>query len=759
MAQKLKRIETPTEIQREGSDVTLRLDYAASEFFPSLEDNSICMAQVMDQLIQNPGITRVVFYQKRDYEYDFEQVTLLTEIAKIQNGLVKKKAAFSPEHLGKSTETRRRYIQFQNIVYNWMKADPVGAYVELKRLDRHERILLNNQADSDERALTQKFLTLIAQVLGQLDKTKLILMASPYLAGYDPADRSVYRRVFSPTIKPDFMFTKLMAAFPQDGEEIDNYTLPDDAEVTIFKLPDTVQLLYHLTPPEFKLSEDKYMLLDEARRIISEHRPERSEFVNPGRMRQVFQNVGSDLLEELSDYNNIRLRSRDIDELTKILIRHSIGFGLIEVLLSDAKVQDITINSPMGKLPMFIVHQEFDDCTTNIIPAVSEGDSWASKMRLISGRPLDEANPIIDTELLLPYANARVAAIAPPLNPSGLAFAFRRHRDRPWTLPLMIQNRMMTPLAAGMLSFLVDGSRTMLVAGTRSAGKTSLLGAVMTEIMRKYRIITVEDTLELPVPALRELGFNVQSLKVASALTQGSTEVAADEGIRSTLRLGDSALIVGEVRSTEARALYEAMRVGALANVVAGTIHGDSPYGVFDRVVNDLGVPRTSFKATDIVVVANPIRSADGLHRWRRVTQITEVGKQWEQDPLAENGFRDLLKYDAKSDQLKPTSDLLNGESDILKGIAGNVKEWAGNWDAVWNNVLLRAKIKERLVEVAEKAGRPEILEAEFTITANDSFHRISDKIREELGSLDEKRILFEWEDWLKNTLKKNMQR
>ncbi|MBS3119671.1 type II/IV secretion system ATPase subunit [Candidatus Woesearchaeota archaeon] len=759
MAQKLKRIETPTEIQREGSDVTLRLDYAASEFFPSLEDNSICMAQVMDQLIQNPGITRVVFYQKRDYEYDFEQVTLLTEIAKIQNGLVKKRAAFSPEHLGKSTETRRRYIQFQNIVYNWMKADPVGAYVELKRLDRHERILLNNQADSDERALTQKFLNLIAQVLGQLDKTKLILMASPYLAGYDPADRSVYRRVFSPTIKPDFMFTKLMAAFPQDGEEIDNYTLPDDAEVTIFKLPDTVQLLYHLTPPEFKLSEDKYMLLDEARRIISEHRPERSEFVNPGRMRQVFQNVGSDLLEELSDYNNIRLRSRDIDELTKILIRHSIGFGLIEVLLSDAKVQDITINSPMGKLPMFIVHQEFDDCTTNIIPAVSEGDSWASKMRLISGRPLDEANPIIDTELLLPYANARVAAIAPPLNPSGLAFAFRRHRDRPWTLPLMIQNRMMTPLAAGMLSFLVDGSRTMLVAGTRSAGKTSLLGAVMTEIMRKYRIITVEDTLELPVPALRELGFNVQSMKVASALTQGSTEAAADEGIRSTLRLGDSALIVGEVRSTEARALYEAMRVGALANVVAGTIHGDSPYGVFDRVVNDLGVPRTSFKATDIVVVANPIRSADGLHRWRRVTQITEVGKQWEQDPLAENGFRDLLKYDAKSDQLKPTSDLLNGESDILKGIAGNVKEWAGNWDAVWNNVLLRAKIKERLVEVAEKAGRPEILEAEFTITANDSFHRISDKIREELGSLDEKRILFEWEDWLKNTLKKNMQR
>ena len=73
-------------------------------------------------------------------------------------------------------------------------------------------------------------------------------------------------------------------------------------------------------------------------------------------------------------------------------------------------------------------------------------------------------------------------------------------------------------------------------------------------------------------------------------------------------------MIVGEVRSVEARALYEAMRVGALANVVAGTIHGASPYGVFDRVVNDLQVPITSFKATDIITVVNPVKSADGMH-------------------------------------------------------------------------------------------------------------------------------------------------
>ncbi len=498
-------------------------------------------------------------------------------------------------------------------------------------------------------------------------------------------------------------------------------------------------------------------MLDAARKILAEHKPKRSEFVDPERMRQVFTNVGMDLLEELAGYRNIRLREKELNELTKILVRYTVGFGLVEILLEDEKVQDITINSPMGRTPIFIVHADYGDCMTNIMPTVTEAESWASKLRMISGRPLDEANPILDTELVLPDARARVAAITAPLNPTGLAYALRRHRDKPWTLPLFIKNKMLTPLAAGIMSFLIDGSRTMLVAGTRSSGKTSLLGSVMTEIMRKGRIVTIEDTLELPVDALRKMNYNIQGMKVASALTRGTTEVSADEGIRTTLRLGDSSLIVGEVRSVEAKALYEAMRVGALANVVAGTIHGDSPYGVFDRVVNDLGVPRTSFKATDIVIVANPVRSPDGLHRFRRVTQITEVRKQWEEDPLTEGGFVDLMKYDSKDDMLQPSRDLLAGDSDVIKSIAGSVREWAGNWEAVWDNILLRANMKQELVRTAEKLKNPDLLEANFSVLANDEFHRISENVREEVGALDSKKIYAEWTEWLKRAVKKPM--
>ena len=368
---------------------------------------------------------------------------------------------------------------------------------------------------------------------------------------------------------------------------------------------------------------------------------------------------------------------------------------------------------------------------------------------MISGRPLDEADPILDTELIFPNIRTRVAAITEPLNPNGLAFSFRRHRSKPWTLPLFIKNKMLNPLAAGLLSFLIVGSRTLLIAGTRSSGKTSLLGSLMLEISPKSRIITIEDSLELPIEALRRLRYNILRMKVRSALIKTSAEVSAEDGIRTSLRLGDSSLIIGEVRSSEAKALYEAMRIGALANVVAGTIHGASPYGVFDRVVNDLGVPATSFKATDIIVVANPIKSADGLHSWRRIISISEVRKHWKKDPLEEAGFRDLMRYNVEKDELEATPDLINGDSEVIKSIASKVKGWAGNWDAVWDNILLRARIKEEIVKISEELNKPKLLEASFNNLSNHEFHRISNEVINEKGLPLSEDVFPKWKKWL----------
>ncbi len=735
----------------EGEQRVLKIDYEDKAEVPSLENSPFCMSSTINILMKTGSVDRIEFKQREIFVYDKAAVDALYEIAELIKELSEEKNVLSNEYLGEvycPVCFPDRYNLLRIIVFLELREDPIGAYVHLIDAIKKEKIKLrsgigkcNHCGDTNE-----IFIKTLEMIFKKLESTALIQQVKENIKDYSPDDRSIYLKVFSSQIKPSFLYTKVMTSYPPDAEEIDSYSF-DDNKVIILKSKRDTRHIYHLTPPEFTLNEDDYMLLSEAREIVARHKPTRSEFLDPLRARRVFFNVERDLLGDLFRNKGQDVNAELLSKLADILVRYTIGFGVVELILSDPKIQDVVINAPASSNAISVIHSDYGECITNVVATPRDVENWATKLRLLSGRPFDQANPILDTELILPKARIRVAAIQEPLSPSGIAYSFRRHRSSPWTLPLFVKNKMISPLAAAVLSFMLDGSRTFLIAGTRSAGKTSLLGSFLIEIMRKHRIITIEDTLELPVMELKNLNYDIQSLKVRSALSIEKAGLSASEGIRSSLRMGDSCLIVGEIRSEEARALYEAMRVGALANVVAGTIHGDSAYGVFDRVVNDLNVPKTSFKATDIIVIANTIKDASGLKSKRRVTQIVEVRKEWEEDPLLENGFVPLFEYNPKTDELEPTDYLLQGDSEVIKSIAGNVRDWFGDWNAVWNNILLRKKIKEELIAVSEELKRPELLEADFVLKANDAFHKISDEVK------NSEQIYSEWKSWLNSAL------
>jgi archaeal flagellar protein FlaI len=745
------------EIRREGGEDVLYIDYSKENYVPSLVEQPEVMERTVDALIENPSASRIVFSQQKNYNYDFEETTTLQEIAQLYVSLLKQEKILSYRKLVKANQSsfKKRYNDLFSFLFQ-LKQDPITAYHSIRGYLFEAKARVDNL--SGHYKMDQiSYVNLLDDIIGRLKSTKLIEFVSNELKNYSPGDRSIYYRVFKPDIIPSFSFTRIISDFPNDAEIIKQYEIKNDdydiSTVTILKVKDDSKYVYHLTPPESVLKEDHNDLLNLARGVLIEHQPKAEEFTDVQRTRKVFFNIARDLIGDLAESKGLNVNYSDLNKLATILVRNTIGFGVVEILLQDTHAQDISLNSPISQVPIYVKLADYDECTSNILPSHEDANSWAAKFRMLSGSPLDEANPILDTQLEIGTLRARIAIIQEPLSPDGLAYSIRRHREDPWTLSLFIENHMLNSLAAGLLSFLIDGSRTLLVAGTRSSGKTSLLGSLLQEILSKYRIICVEDTLELPVESLRNLKYNIIRMKVRSALLKSNTGVGAAEGIRTSLRLGDSALIVGEVRSKEAKALYEAMRVGALANVVAGTIHGASPYGVFDRVVNDLGVPATSFKATDIIVVCNPVKSADGLHSWRRVVRISEIRKHWEEDPVAEGGFVDLMKYNVEKDELEPTDALMNGDSEIIKEIAGGIKGWAGNWDAVYDNIQLRGKIKKELVEYSKKIGSKEILEAGFNTFSNHIFHKISEEISQEKGLALSEDVFPRWKEEIEKEL------
>ncbi|MEM3402862.1 MAG: type II/IV secretion system ATPase subunit, partial [Candidatus Hadarchaeales archaeon] len=480
-------------------------------------------------------------------------------------------------------------------------------------------------------------------------------------------------------------------------------------------------------------------LLQEARRALLSSPPVVDRDIT--RARETVERLSEEIIARNVVERGTDVSREEVKWLAKYLGRFMAGLGILDILLADERVQDIYIDSPAGEIPVYLNHRDHAECVTNIFLTQTDIDSLVSKFRAMSGRPFSEADPVLDMDI----QGVRVAVVGPPLSPWGVAMALRRHKPTPWTLPQFIDVGFMTPKAAAFLSLLVDAQASILITGSRGSGKTSLLSALMLELLPRYRILTVEDTLELPVEHLRRLGFKIQPFRVQSVTSSTDVEMSAGEALRAALRLGESVLVIGEVRGEEARTLYEAMRVGTAGNSVLGTIHGATAKDVFERVVYDLGIHPSSFKATDVIVVAAPVRSRGRVERVRKLFQVTEVRKAWRKDPAAERGFTDLFSFDYCGMEAKPTPAL--SRSELVFRIA---RKWATTVENVLKNLEFREMVMKTLVERARNSGSRGLLEADFVVRSNLFWRGL---LEDELGkkNISYRRVFREWLEWLES--------
>ena len=460
--------------------------------------------------------------------------------------------------------------------------------------------------------------------------------------------------------------------------------------------------------------------------------------------REYFRHFGRQVITKLVKEGEFDINASRIELLSDIFARYTAGFGILEDILLDSRIQDIYVNAPVTNNPLHLV-VDGEEYTSNVYLSVSDVDTLASRFRALSGRAFSEASPVMDMDLK--NYHTRVTAISNPLTPHGIAFALRKHRQKPWTLAHFIANKMISPAAAGFLSFLIDGQASLLIAGSRGSGKTSLLSALILEIPQRFRILTIEDTSEIPVELLQKHGYKIQSL-ITKSISSGSNsaEINPTDALRTALRLGESVLILGEVRGVEAKVLFEAMRVGAAGNLIMGTIHGSTTRDVYERVVYDIGIPPTSFKAVDSVVVAAPIRSEGGIERKRRVIQISEITKTgWTVDPEPDSVFQDIMIYNTKKDELIPTNLLDMGQSETIGNIA---KKWGITIEKALQNIKLRTFIKKTLVDYSK--DNEELLEAYASRDANNAFWMFIEESKLQNDEVNYDQIRRKWLKWFK---------
>ncbi|MDD5417554.1 MAG: ATPase, T2SS/T4P/T4SS family [Candidatus Nanoarchaeia archaeon] len=691
--------------------------------------NPVCFRSILEKIEVEDNINKIILNRNFKKVFDFNSVKILVELKKF---ILK----FSEANLHLCSKCSKYLKNLENIKSD-LYTDPLKAYNRIKEE-------LENKNKCGE--CGEKYSNFIKDSFDAMDKLQLIKYAKE-VNGRNVKTNEIYHIIFHEHIKPDFITSLVDYSIPENARVVESYMV-DDSEIIIYENPERPDYVYHINAPEFELSNTELKILNEVMNEIGRKEDIEVDFLQPTKARTTFKKMGMKLLKEICEKNKIEIDGERMLTLNKIIVRYTAGYGLLEIPLNDEKIQDVYIDSP-GDYPLYTYHQDYEDCMTNITLGEDDLEKLSTRFRGLSGRPFDESSPAFHSELS--DIGIRVCGVRSPLTFNGTGFAFRKHSLQPWTLSKFIANNMISSETAGLLSFLVDSQCSILVTGSRGAGKTSVLMALISEIPQNSRAIVIEDTPEIPVEMMREKGYKIQHIRTSPFDDQKGYEVNATTALRNALRLGESVLVLGEVRGEEARALFEAMRIGAAGNCVFGTIHGSSPYDTWDRIVNDLKVPSTSFKATDIVVSVAGLRSGEDIKRSRRVTRITEIKKHWSLDPYVEKGFNDLMTYNTRTNKMEfnPTW----YESEIFQNIA---KAKGMTMTEIAKSIELRTKIKHSLVYYSQSRNRPEFLEVEFNAKSNNKLIELVRTQKKTSETINYEKLYDDWTNWIKSQLNEN---
>jgi len=390
---------------------------------------------------------------------------------------------------------------------------------------------------------------------------------------------------------------------------------------------------YNLTPNEYSYPDSLNAIVE---KIINDVRERfRSK---GGRMdKQSVLGLARGLIMDHSDTieavhgNNASNIEKVIEEMCDTVYRYTVGLGVFDILLSDPKLEDIYIDAPCDRNRIHVTMNDVSGvnshlkCRTNLIVDKKEVMNLINVLKRDSGLQFCESNPVLETDMK--FHDARATVVGYPMSPNGDAVAIRKHSIRPWTLTRLVANGTIDPKLAGLLSFMVENRATFLICGARGSGKSSLLSSLMFEFPLSQRILTIEDTIELPSAKMRRMGYKVQSMLIGDRMA-GNNLTRADEALRVSLRMGESAIILGEVRGEEARTLYQSMRTGRAGSSIMGTIHGDSAKSVYDRVVHDMNIAPEAFMATDILVTLGTFRDRRTGNQIRRVSEVVATDEK-----------------------------------------------------------------------------------------------------------------------------------
>ena len=392
-------------------------------------------------------------------------------------------------------------------------------------------------------------------------------------------------------------------------EELDKYpVLPPHAFARIVRDKRTLNIIYQIIEPPLSSKEREQR--DEIMEILVKSLNANIEDIDADP--KVYLRTAMDKV--IKAYG-MKISKRSKSKLFYYLNRDLIGYGLMDVLMNDPNVEDISLDGT--NVPIFAYHRKFESVETTVVWETDEVlEAYVIKLAQRCGKHISVAEPLLDATLM--DGSRIVMKLGREVSTRGSAFCIRRFRDDPFSPCDIVAFRTMSSLMVAYLWIAFQNEVPMLFVGGTASGKTTTLNAMCIFIPWQMKIVSIESTREVNipqpnwVPGLTRQGFGGES---------NEGEIGEFELLKAALRERPEYIIVGEIRGSEAYVLFQAMATGHCAY---STVHADSVPSLVHRLENKpIDIPRVLLPALEACSIQ--IQTRINGKRVRRTKQLVEI--------------------------------------------------------------------------------------------------------------------------------------
>lgn len=306
-------------------------------------------------------------------------------------------------------------------------------------------------------------------------------------------------------------------------------------------------------------------------RRLNRDQDEQLAWTNIGRVLSIYQSRRlSQGQDPLSSYAATQLGAALLDAI--------FGMGILERYLHLDGLEDIQARGHDN------VWLTYSDGRRERGPAIADSDQqMIADLRHIAAsnptgeRPFGPAQPRLDLAI-----GTQGHRLTGTLYVDRPAMTIRRQGFTDADLNDLVRLGAIDDILAQFLSAAVKAGLSIVVSGLPSAGKTTMIRAILNELDPDVPLATIETEYELALHQMPDRHTNVWAAQYRPGGEDGAGEVTLEKMVRDSLRESVDRIVVGEVRGHEIVAMFDAMQAGKGS---VCTIHAGSATETIPRIV------------------------------------------------------------------------------------------------------------------------------------------------------------------------------